>query len=333
MGEIVASRESNMPFRSHLHAALISGFALALSTVAASAQMELKIMAPAAPGGGWDQTARSMQQAMVASGAAKSVQVNNVAGAGGSVGLAQFVTGAKGDGNQLMVNGFVMVGALLLNKSPVTLEQITPIARLTEETQVIVVPTNSPIKNAQDLVAAVKADVAKVTWAGGSAGGVDHITAALFAGVAGADASRVNYIAFSGGGESLAAILGGKVTAGISGYGEYEGQIKSGRLRAIGITAPQRQPGIDVPTFKEQGVDLAITNWRSVVAPPGISDAQRKALADAVEKMVKSPAWKEVLKQKGWDDAYLAGDAFTEFLKNEQKRVEQVLRSVGLVKS
>jgi putative tricarboxylic transport membrane protein len=318
---------------SRFHAVLMAAAALALSAGPAAAQMELKIMAPAAPGGGWDQTARSMQQAMVAAGAAKSVQVTNVPGAGGSVGLAQLVNSAKGDGNQLMVNGFVMVGALLTNKSPVTLEQVTPIARLTEETQVIVVPANSPIKNAQDLVKAVKADVAKVTWAGGSAGGVDHITAALFAGSAGADASKVNYIAFSGGGESLAAIMGGKVTAGISGYGEYEGQIRSGRLRAIGVTAPQRLPGVDVPTFKEQGVDLVITNWRSVVAPPGISDAQKKALAEAVDKMAKSQAWKDILKQKGWDDAYLPGDGFAQFLKNEQKRVEQVLRSVGLVKS
>jgi putative tricarboxylic transport membrane protein len=294
--------------------------------------MELKIMAPAAPGGGWDQTARSMQQALVASGAAKSVQVTNVAGAGGTVGIAQFVNGAKGDGNQLMVNGFVMVGAILLNKSPVTLDQVTPIARLTEEIQVIVVPANSPIKTAKDLAAAVKADVAKVTFAGGSAGGVDHIMAALFAGAAGADASKVNYVPFSGGGESLAAIMGGKVTAGISGYSEYEGQIKTGRLRALGITSAERRPGIDVPTFKEQGIDLVLTNWRSVVAPPGITPQQRQALNDAIDKMVKSAAWKEILKQKGWDDAYLAGPQFEAFLKSEQARVDKVLRGVGLVK-
>ena len=314
---------------------LIVAAALAVASLAtpALAQMELKIIAPAAPGGGWDQTARSMQQALIATKLVKSAQVINVPGAGGTVGLAQFVTGAKGDGNQLMVNGFVMVGAILTNKSPVTLDQVTPIARLTEETQVIVVPANSPIKSAKDLAAAAKADVARVTFAGGSAGGVDHIMAALFVAGAGADASKVNYIPFSGGGESLAAILGGKVTAGISGYGEYEGQIKAGKLRAIGVTSPQRLPGIDVPTFKEQGIDLVLTNWRSVIAPPGISPEQRKTLVDLVEKLVKSPAWGEILKQKGWDDAFLAGDAFTAFLKQEQARVQGVLKSVGLVKS
>jgi putative tricarboxylic transport membrane protein len=311
-------------------AAIAAAAAFATPTFA---QLELKIMAPAAPGGGWDQTARAMQQALVASGAAKSVQVYNVPGAGGTVGLAQFVNNAKGDGSQLMVNGFVMVGAILTNKSPVTLDQVIPIARLTQETQVMVVPANSPIKNAKDLAAAVKADVAKVTFAGGSAGGVDHIMAALFVGAAGGEAAKVNYIAFSGGGESLAAILGGKVTAGISGYGEYEGQIKAGKLRPIGVTSPQRLPGVDVPTFREQGIDLVLTNWRSVMAAPGISAAQKKALEEAIDKMAKSAAWKDILKQRGWDDAYLAGDAFVKFLKDEQVRVHNVLKSVGLVKS
>src|SRR6188472_2124913 len=293
---------------------------LAAATPAFAQQLELKLMAPAAPGGGWDQTARSMQQALVAAGVARSVQVTNVPGAGGSVGIAQFVNGAKGDGNQLMVNGFVMVGALLMNKSPVSMSQITPIAKITEETQIMVVPANSPIKTAKDLAEAVKKDVAKVTFAGGSAGGVDHIMAALFVGAVGADASKVNYVAFSGGGESLAAILGGKVTAGISGLSEYEGQIKAGKLRAIGVTSAQRLPGSDIPTFKEQGIDLVLTNWRSVFGAPGINDAQKKTLAELVEKLVKSAAWKDILKQKGWDDAYMPADQFTKFLAEEQKR-------------
>jgi putative tricarboxylic transport membrane protein len=219
-----------------------------------------------------------------------------------------------------------------MNKSPVSLSQITPIARITEETQVMVVPANSPIKNAKDLAEAVKKDVAKVTFAGGSAGGVDHIMAALFVGAAGGDASKVNYVPFSGGGESLAAILGGKVTAGISGVAEYDGQIKAGKLRAIGVTSANRLPGNDYPTFKEQGVDLVLANWRSLFGAPGINDAQKKALAELVEKMVKSNAWKEVLKQKGWDDAYLGGDAFAKFIADEQKRVEGVMKTVGLVK-
>jgi putative tricarboxylic transport membrane protein len=324
----------SLSVRSICRGALVAGAALAAGSFVtpAFAQMELKIIAPAAPGGGWDQTARSMQQALIAEKLVKNAQVINVAGAGGTIGLAQFVNGAKGDGNQLMVNGFVMVGAILLNKSPVSMSQITPIARITEETQVMVVPANSPIKNAKDLADAVKKDVAKVTFAGGSAGGVDHIMAALFVGAVGADASKVNYVPFSGGGESLAAILGGKVTAGISGVSEYDGQIKAGKLRAIGVTSPNRMPGYDIPTFKEQGVDLVLTNWRSVFGAPGINDAQKKALGEVVEKMVKSNTWKEILKQKGWDDAYMSGDEFAKFLANEQIRVANAMKTVGLVK-
>jgi putative tricarboxylic transport membrane protein len=314
----------------NLIAALV---AVAALSGPAHAQMELKLMAPAGPGGGWDQTARAMQQALIAAKLVRSVQVTNVPGAGGSVGLAQFATSAKGDGNQLMVNGFVMVGALLTNKSRVSLDQVTPIARLTEETQIIVVPAASLIKDAKDLAAAVKADVAKVTWTGGSAGGVDHITAAMFVNLVGANAAKVNYVPFSGGGESLAAVLGGKVTAGISGIGEYEGQVKAGKLRAIGVTSAERLPGLDVPTLREQGIDLVISNWRSVMAPPGISSDQRKVLIDLIEAMAKSPAWVEILKQKGWDDALLTGDAFASFLKEETARVTNVLKSVGLVKS
>jgi putative tricarboxylic transport membrane protein len=319
-------------FRPSLSRTLIVA-ATALFATSAFAQSELKLLAPAAPGGGWDQTARSMQQVLMQSGMAKSVQVTNVPGAGGSIGIAQLVNNSKGDGHQLMVNGFVMMGALLTNKSPVTLEQVTPIARLTAEAEAIVVPPSSPIKSVQDLVAAIKADPSKVRWAGGSAGGVDHIAAGLFAKTAGADPTKINYIPFSGGGEALAAILGGKVTAGISGLGEFESQIKAGKLRLIAVTAPTQREGMATPTLKDQGVDLEITNWRSVVAPPGISPEQRKTLTETIDKMVKSPAWQEVLKQKGWDDAYLSGDEFAAFLKAENARVHEVLTSIGLVKS
>lgn len=318
-------------FHRFARAAVVAGAVLA-SSGAVFAQAELKIMAPAAPGGGWDQTARSMQQALVASGAAKSAQVTNVPGAGGTIGIAQFVNGSKGDPNALMVGGFVMMGAILTNKSPVGLDRVTPIARLTGEYEAIVVPANSPIKTAKDLVAALKADPAKVTWAGGSAGGVDHIAAGLIAKAAGVDPTKINYVPFSGGGEALAAILSGQVTAGISGYGEFEGQIKAGKLRLIGMTSPERLPDVDGPTLKEQGVDVVIANWRAIFAAPDISADQRKALLAAVEKMAKSKEWQDVLKQKGWADTYLAGDAFAAYLKTENQVVADMLRSIGLVK-
>ncbi len=306
--------------------------AIAAGATSAQAQLELKIMAPAAPGGGWDGAARSLQQAMTKTGVAKSVQVTNVPGAGGTVGLAQFVNSAKGDGSQLMMSGITMVGAIVANRPPVDLDMVTPIARLTGDRLVIVVPASSPYQTVEDLAAAVKVDVGKVTWAGGSAGGLDHILAALFVRAAGGDASKLNYIAYSGGGEATAAIVGGKVSAGISGYGEFEGQIKGGKMRALAVSSAQRVNGADVPTLKERGLNIEVLNWRCVVAPPGISQEQRKILTEAIEKTVKSNEWSELLKTRGWDDYYLPGDAFAAFLKSEQARIAEVLKSIGLAK-
>ncbi len=292
---------------------------------------DLKIIAPAKPGGGWDQTARAMQEVMQSAGIAKAVTVENVAGAGGTVGLAQLVDKENGNPNALMVNGLVMVGAILTNQSAVTLEQTTPIARLTGEYEVVVVPASSDIQNLGQLVEKLKADTASVAWGGGSAGGTDHILAGLIAQAVGADAKKINYVPFSGGGEALAAIMGGHVTAGISGIGEWLGQIQAGELRALAISAPERIEGLDVPTLKEQGVDVDLANWRAVVAAPGIDDAQKKALVDAVDAMAKSDGWKKMLTDKGWMDLYMSGDEFAAYLADENKRVTEILKTLGLV--
>ncbi|MGC4023731.1 MAG: tripartite tricarboxylate transporter substrate binding protein [Mesorhizobium sp.] len=293
---------------------------------------DYKIMAPAAPGGGWDQTARSMQSALQDEKISDSVQVYNVPGAGGTIGLAQFVNQANGDPSQLIVGGYVMVGAILTNNSPVTLDQITPIARLTGEYEAIVVPAASDIKDMAGLVEKLKADPGSVSWGGGSAGGTDHITAGLIAKAAGVDPTKVNYIAFSGGGEALAAILGNQVTVGISGYGEFAEQVKGGTLRVIGISSDERVPGIDAPTYKEGGVDVSIQNWRMVAAAPGITDEQKAAIIADIEKMNNSETWKKTLADKGWANTYLAGDAFTEQLKKDVASTTDILKDIGLVK-
>ena len=310
--------------------AMMAGAALPAAAFAQAPS--LKIMAPAAPGGGWDQTSRSVGQALTETGLAKSVQVTNVPGAGGTIGIAQFVNSAKGDPTQLMTSGYVMVGAIITNKAPVTLDQVTPIARLTGEWQAIAVPADSPIKTMQELAAQVKADAAKVSWAGGSAGGPDHILAALITKTVGADPSKTNYIAFSGGGESLGAILGGKVTAGINSLGELTSQVKAGKLRLLAVSSPNRLPDIDAPTLKESGINIELSNWRMIVAPPGITAEDKAHLTKMFEDLVKSDAWKTVLKTRGWDDIFLAGPALDEFVKTEQTRTAAVLKDVGLVK-
>jgi putative tricarboxylic transport membrane protein len=306
--------------------------AAALAAPAAAVAKDYKIMAPAAPGGGWDQTARTMQTALQDEGIASSVQVTNVPGAGGTIGLAQFVNQSKGDPSALIVGGYVMVGAILTNNSPVTLADVTPIARLTGESEAIVVPAASDIKTMADLVAKLKADPGAVSWAGGSAGGTDHIAAGLIAKAVGVDPTKINYIAYSGGGEALAAILGGQVTAGISGYGEFDAQVKAGALRLLAVSGDERLAGVDAPTLKEAGVDVSLQNWRMVAAAPGITDAEKAEITADIEKMAKSKTWQDALAAKGWVDTFLAGEAFQEQLAADIAATTEILKAIGLVK-
>lgn len=308
---------------------LASLFVSALALPAHAA--DYTIIAPANPGGGWDQTARSLQTALQQEGISGKVQVQNVPGAGGTIGLAQFASQQKGKDDALIVGGYVMVGAILTNKSPVTLQDVTPIARLTGEYEAIVVPAESPFKTIGDLVEALKKDPGAVSWGGGSAGGTDHIAVGLIAKAAGVDPKKINYIAYSGGGEALAAILGSQVSAGISGYGEFESQIKSGTLRLLAVSSAERLEGIDAPTLKESGLDVVVENWRMLAAAPGITAEQKAAINADIEKLVKSKTWQDTLKNKGWADTYLAGDAFDAQLSNDIQATEGVLKDIGLV--
>ena len=313
-------------------AILVVAVALVFATSAAHAQPSLKMMIPANPGGGWDQTGRSLAAAMQSAKLVSSVQFDNKGGAGGTIGLAQFVNSSKGDANAVMIGGMVMVGAIYLENSPVNLSMVTPLARLTGEYEIIVVPASSPHKTMADLVKAFKANPGGISWGGGSAGGVDHITLALIGQAVGVPAAKLNYVAYQGGGEMIAAVAGGKLAAAISGASEFKQYVDTGRLRLLAVSSETRLPGVNAPTLKESGVNVVIGNWRGLVGPPGMSAAGRASMVGMLDKMSKSKTWQDTLKKQGWDDAYLSGDAFGGFLKEENTRIATVLKEVGLVK-
>ena len=299
--------------------------------LSARAAANIKMMIPANPGGGWDSTGRALGQAMLDAKVADTVQYDNKGGAAGVIGLAQFVNASKGDGNALMVMGAVMLGGIITSKPAVGLDKVTPIARLTSEYNVFVVPADSPLKTMKDVVEQMKKDPGSVKWGGGSKGSTEHISASMLAGKVGVDPKKVNYVAFRGGGEATAAILGGNVTVGGSGYSEFAEYIKAGKMRAIGVTSEKRLPGINVPTMKESGYDVVLGNWRGVYGAPGITAEQRAALTDIIVKATKSAAWTEALEKNGWTPALMTGKAFDDFVDNEFAGLRGTMHLAGML--
>lgn len=310
--------------------ALAAAGALPLSAQAATA---MKMMLPANPGGGWDTTGRAVGKALIDAGVASTVTYDNKGGAAGAIGLAQFVNGSKGDANALMVMGAVMLGGIITGKPPVTLAQATPLARLTSEYNVFVLPANSPFKTMKDVVDQLKKDPGSVKWGGGSRGSTEHIAAAMIAREVGVDPAKINYVAFRGGGEATAAILGGNVTVGGSGFSEFAEYIATGKMKPIGVTSAQRLKGAasSVPTLKEQGINVEIGNWRGVYGAPGITAEQRKALIDALSKTFKHKAWQDAMEKNGWTPAWMAGDEFANFVDAEFASMRATMAKSGMI--
>ena len=310
-------------------AALAATGTLPLSAYAAAPN--IKMMLPANPGGGWDTTGRALGKALTDSGAASTVTLDNKGGAAGAIGLSQFVNGSKGDPNAMMVMGAVMLGGIITGKPPVNLSQATPLARLTSEYNVFVLPANSPFKNMADVVAQLKKDPGSVKWGGGSRGSTEHVAAAMLAREAGVDPSKINYVAFRGGGEATAAILGGNVTVGGSGMSEFSEYIKTGKMKGIAVTSETRLKGNDIPTMKEQGYNVVIGNWRGVYGAPGITPAQRKDLIDMIVKATKSATWQEALKKNDWTPALLTGAEFEKFVDDEFASLRATMVKSGMI--
>ena len=309
-------------------AALAAAGGLPLSAFAAT---NIKMMIPANPGGGWDSTGRALGKAMLDAKAADTVTYENKGGAAGALGLAQFVSAAKGDPNAIMVMGAVMLGGLITGKPPVSLSSATPLARLTSEYNVFVLPANSPFKSMKEVIEQFKKDPGSVKWGGGSRGSTEHIAAAMIAREAGVDATKVNYVAFRGGGEATAAILGGNVTIGGGGYSEMAEYINAGKMKALAVTSGTRLKGIAVPTLKEQGINVEIGNWRGVYGAPGITPAQRKVLTDMLLKAAASKSWAESLEKNNWTASVLSGPAFDKFVDDDFAALRATMVKAGMV--
>ncbi|GAA4780791.1 Bug family tripartite tricarboxylate transporter substrate binding protein [Microbacterium gilvum] len=299
----------------------------------AAALTAVDVIAPADPGGGWDQTARALSAALTDEGLVDSAPVTNIGGAGGTVGLASLAT--ETDAATLMVTGSVMVGAVETNASENRIEDMTPIARLTEEPLVIVVPDASEFESIDDLVDAIVDRGPEITVTGGSAGGIDNILAGQLLVAAGVDAadvpSTLNYIPNSGGGEALTMLLGGTAQVGISGVGEFAESVESGDLRALGVSSAEPALALpDAPTLQDEGIDIDLTNWRGLLAPGGISAEEEQQLVDLVTQLAESPAWAEAVEANGWTDAFQAGEEFQAFLDVDIAQTQETLRTIGL---
>ncbi|WP_261165355.1 tripartite tricarboxylate transporter substrate binding protein [Microbacterium sp. Marseille-Q6965] len=312
--------------------AVLAGFAAvdaSGSDAGASPRSSLTLLAPAAPGGGWDTASREAQQAMRAESIVNNVQVVNAPGAGGAIGLSQFAD-MPADPTQLMMTGTVMLGAINMNASDADLSDTTPIARLAEDYEVLIVPADSPYEDYGDFLEAWIADPHGMAVGGGGMGGTDHLLAGLIARESGIDPTEMNYISYAGGGEVLTALLSHTVDVGISSYNEFQDQIEAGNLRALALSAEEPVPAIDVPTLIEQGTDVALPNWRGLVARGGITDEQREELIAIVEELVASATWQDALERNNWVPSVITGDEFAAFIEEDQARVDAIIEELGL---
>jgi putative tricarboxylic transport membrane protein len=266
---------------------------------------KLRIVIPANAGGGWDQTGRALGTALVSAGVVDEVEYENKGGKGGTLGLAYYAEKYNADANTLLIGGTVMVGAVALQKPAVDLSAIQPVARLTSDYLVMVVAANSPIKSVADLTASMKANLKGVPVAGGSAGGVDHIFAGVFARAAGANPEELNYQPFASGVDVVSAVLSGKAAVGISGYSEFSAQLAGGQLRAIGVSS--RKPSFGIPSIRDQGVQVEMSNWRAVFTGKGVSEARQAEMVEAVRLATLHEGWKATLKQNHWDASWMSG--------------------------
>ncbi|WP_240939138.1 tripartite tricarboxylate transporter substrate binding protein [Diaphorobacter sp. HDW4A] len=276
---------------------------------------KLHIVIPANPGGGWDQTGRALGAALVDSGVVGRVSYENIGGKGGTIGLARYVEQYAAASDTLLIGGMVMVGAIALQKPPVDMRQIRPLARLTSDYLVVAVAADSPIRDAKGLMQAMRSDMQSLTVAGGSAGGVDHMFAGMLARAAKVPPDQLQYKPFPGGNDVVDSVLSKQSQVAISGFSEMSEALSSGRLHALGVSARKRIYGL--PSFKDMGVDAAMANWRAVFTGNEVPDERCRQLLVAIEYATARESWKRSLQANRWDPSWQSGKDFTEFLTME----------------
>jgi putative tricarboxylic transport membrane protein len=312
--------------------AIVACCLLALSLVspamarAGQRRMErLTLVVPAAAGGGWDLTAKAMRTALEREELVGQVTIVRYPGAGGLIGLSQFVARHRGQDDVLLVGGLVMLGAALRDEAAITLHDVTPIARLTGEWDILVAPSQSPFHSIGELRETMARDPAALRWVGGALGGPDQGLVWTIADQVHAPLDEVAYYGRAGGRRVTDALLQGRGDIGVSGYAEFAPRIESGELRVLGVAAPARVVGIDAPTLREGGLDVTMMNWRAVFAAPGISAAQQDRLTALMAAMAKSGAWASQLRENRWTGTYLDGNPLSQFLDREQTRWADVV--------
>lgn len=299
--------------------ALLAGSSLSLNSALANPAQrlgaQLRIVIPANPGGGWDQTGRALGAALTSSGMVDKVIYENIGGKGGTIGLAEYTQRYGSDPNSLLIGGMVMVGALALNKTSNDLQKVQALARLTSDYLVVAVPADSPITDPKALTKAMRENLASVTIAGGSAGGVDHMYAGMLARLSKANVEQLQYKAFPGGNEVVQTLLQKQVQVGISGYSEFRAALQSGKLRALGVSSRRSMFGI--PSLREQGVDAEMSNWRAVFTGKDLPAARAQQMISAIEFATSQDSWKQSLSSNSWNASWQTGKSLQDFLEIE----------------
>lgn len=301
-------------------------------------ERNLTIVAPSGAGGGWDLTARSIAKTMNDTKLIeKPIQVENKPGGGGAVYMAEFATKEASNDYALMVKS----PPILINNlkaegnSPYGYKDTRPLAQLTRDYGAIVVKSDSPYKTLKDVLEAIKADPSKVTLAGGSApGSMDHLVGVLPAFEYGIDPKTVKYVSYDGGGEAVAALLGGNADVIATDASTIATYVKSGDVHVLAVSSSERLEGelSEVPTFKEEGIDAEFTIWRGLFGPKDMSDAAYDYWEEKLEKMVETDEWKAELTKNGWASEYRKGEEFTKYLDEQNTVISELLDALGMLK-